>query len=127
AAFYSRQLRKIILEDRARGGFINLRLYLSPPLSSLKGAQDAGRIYVFIPALKHSHPRECVGGLAMTRDATKSHFSTASPVAAVVLSGNDEAGRQAFHVPFRWSREGFVEIINVESDVPFRCGETTEV
>src|SRR5260370_9250555 len=58
AAFDGRQLRKIILEDRARNGFFNLRLYLSPPFFSPNRPQDLPGLDVFIPALKHSHSRE---------------------------------------------------------------------
>ena len=42
-------------------------------------------------------------------------------------TGDLQAGRKAFDIPFEWSGVGLVEIIDVEDQVTFRRGESPEV
>ena len=43
------------------------------------------------------------------------------------MSGDDNAGRDPLNVPLPGSRQGFVEIVDVEEDIALRCGETAEI
>ena len=44
-----------------------------------------------------------------------------------MMSGDDNTGRKPFHIPLPRSRQGFVEIVNVEEDVALRRGETAKI
>ena len=44
-----------------------------------------------------------------------------------MVSGDDNAGREPLDVPLPGSRQGFVEIVDVEENVALRRGETAEI
>ena len=44
-----------------------------------------------------------------------------------MTSRDDNAGRKPLNVPLPGRRQSFVEIVDVEEDVAFRRGETTEI
>ena len=49
------------------------------------------------------------------------------PLELVVAAGYGEAGDESFHVPFERSGIGFVEIVDIERELAFRCRESPKL
>ena len=44
-----------------------------------------------------------------------------------MMGGDDDAGPQPLDVPLPRGQQGLVEIVDIEEDVAFRCGEAAEI
>src|SRR5262245_11521307 len=64
---------------------------------------------------------------AITLNTTESRFPGVGFPEFVVTSSNNKTGGQPFEIPFPWSRQRLVEIVNVENDPSFRSSKATEI
>jgi hypothetical protein len=85
------------------------------------------RLKAGIPHRQGPHLAELGHVFAIGADASQNRFASVAFTESVAAAGEDEAGGQAFDIPFPRSGERFVQVVDVEDDSPFRRGEATEV
>ena len=80
-----------------------------------------------VPQVQHAHLAELGHVLAVGPDTSEDRILGVGFAEAVVATGDHEAGRQPLEVPFPGRREGLIEVVDGEDNLPLRGGETAEV
>ncbi len=80
-----------------------------------------------VPELQRLHLAELGHRLAVGADAGQDRVLRDGVAQAVVPAGHDEARGEALDVPLPRRREGLVEVVDGEDDLPLRGGEAAEV
>jgi hypothetical protein len=91
---------------------------------ALDEAIDIDRI---VPDVERAHRRVVAHPLpvgARGSDDGPRGFAFGQPYMA---PGQDDAGGQPLEIPLPWRRQGLVEVVDVENDLPLGCGEAAEV
>ena len=80
-----------------------------------------------VPQVQHLHFGELGHVLAVGPDTGEDRILGDGFAEAVVATGDHEARRKTLQVPLPGCREGLIEIVDGEDDLPLRSGETSEV
>ena len=80
-----------------------------------------------VPQVQHAHLAELGHVLAVGPDTSEGRILGVGFAEAVVATGDHEARRETLEVPFPGCREGLIEVVDGEDDLPLRGGETPEV
>ncbi len=80
-----------------------------------------------VPQVQHRHLAELGHVLAVGPDTAEDRILGGGFAQAVVAAGDHDARRQPLEVPFPGRREGLIEVVDGEDDLPLRGGEATEV
>ena len=74
------------------------------------------------PALRILHH-----AIAVFADRRHHQLGGEAAAQAHMPRGHHETGSQAFEIPFERTKRHFVEVVQIEDELPFRCRETAEV
>ena len=80
-----------------------------------------------VPQVQDFHLAELGHMLAVGPDTAEHRIPGDGFAEAVVATGDHNAGRQPLEVPLPGRREGLIEVVEGEDDLPFRGGEAAEV
>jgi len=88
---------------------------------------DLGDIYTQVPDVEVGHRRQPAHDLAILACSAEDDVAPLRAVEATVAARDLEAGGQSFQVPFPRTREGLVEVVDVDHQVPAWGGVGAEV
>ena len=80
-----------------------------------------------VPELEIVRSRSLAHRRAVPGGSRHRHLALRVAVHPVLTGGEHEAGREAFQVPFPGTREGFVEVVDIEEECAVGCAEQTEI
>ena len=80
-----------------------------------------------VPQVQHLHLAELGHALAVGPDTAEDRILGDGFAEAVVATGDHDARRQTLEVPLPGRREGLIEVVEGEDDLPLRGGEAAEV
>ena len=121
------QLGKIMFHHAARACLLQA---LHTPLARffvLDGREQFFHVNAVVPHVQSSHLAEHGHVFAVGTHAGQHRVAGAILAETVVAAGEDEAGRQAFHVPFPGGWQRLVQVVDVEDHAALRGGIGAEV
>ncbi len=80
-----------------------------------------------VPDIDRRHPRKPGHLQSVAAGAGQRRVARLPALELVVAAGDDEARGEPLDIPFPGSRQGLVEIVHVENQMPFRRRENAEV
>jgi hypothetical protein len=84
-------------------------------------------VHAGVPHVEIPHRGQLGHLRAVTGDGIEHHVSPLLVGESAIAPGDGQTGRQPLHVPFPWTGQCFVEVVDVEHQVPLRRGEDAEV
>ena len=89
--------------------------------------QNAVEVDAIVPDIQRAH-RSIVGhSFTVGAHSVRCRLRRVAVEEVEMAGGDDDAGRESLYIPLPGSRQGFVEIVDVEENVALRRGEAAEI
>ena len=112
---------------RAARGFFHAAPHRAPALGCQGGFRHTVEGDAVVPEFERSALRVLRHPVAVFADRRHHQTLSGAPAQAHMTRGHHEARGEALQVPFEWPDRHFVEVIQIEHELPLRRGEPAEI